>query len=141
MNLNYKYIPDIFSIVFKKIKVFLYFLYFIIVEMKYWQKDLEQRKKEFSKIKEKYPERVPIIIESKMILGKNKFLIEQDRSMSDLLYFVRRQIKLKPNESIFMFCNNELIPMNELLYTIYNRYYNKDDGFLYMTLQTENTFG
>ncbi len=112
--------------------------------MKYWQKDLEQRKLEFSKLKIKYPDRVPIIVESKskhIILDKNKFLIEQDRTMGDLLYFIRRHVKLRPDESIFLFCNNEMIPMNEMLMSVYNRNFHKEDGFLYMTIQTESTFG
>ena len=60
--------------------------------------------------------------------------------MSQFLYVIRKRIKLKPSESIFIMANNRLCPNNTTLYEIYEKSVDKD-GFLYITYTSENTFG
>ena len=60
--------------------------------------------------------------------------------MHQLVHIIRKRIKLKEHETIFIYVANKLVPSNSLLSEIYNT--NKDeDGFLYLVYSSENTFG
>jgi len=104
-------------------------------------KSFEIRKSEYEKLNKMYPNKIPVIIDkSDLKLPNYKFLVNNDHSISHLLYIIRYKCKLNPDESIFLFVNGQLPPMNELMSNIYNK--NKDaDGFLYIQILKENTFG
>ena len=62
---------------------------------------VEKRLSESSRIRSKYPERVPVIIEkdfnSDIIdLDKNKYLVPDELTIGQLVYFIRKRIKLPP---------------------------------------------
>lgn len=105
----------------------------------------EQRQKDFLRVNEKYPTRVPVIVEKSLNskiteTDKIKFLVPDDQTIGQFIYIIRKRIKLSPNEAIFVFVNNTLPRTSDLLKTVYNE--NKDaDGFLYLTYSGENTFG
>ena len=107
--------------------------------------DLETRKAESLKIRTKYPDRVPIIIEkhkSSSIpdIDKKKYLVPVDLTIGQLIFVIRRRIKLNKETAIFLFCRDILPPTSSLVNQLYND--NKDDdGFLYITYASENAFG
>tara|TARA_B100000927_G_C16239641_1_gene378884 strand:- start:213 stop:560 length:348 start_codon:yes stop_codon:yes gene_type:complete len=107
---------------------------------------LEQRSKESSRIIEKYPDKIPIICEkynkdkSLYTIDKNKFLAGGDLTMGQFIYVIRKRIKMKPEEGLYLFIDNTLLPNTELLSNIYKKYKN-EDGFLYVLFSLENTFG
>jgi len=101
--------------------------------------------KESGRILEKYPNRIPIIVnkrrDSKIAdIGKSKFLVQKDMAMNQFIYVIRKRLKLKPSEAIFVTINNEMCTSSEILSDIYDRHKNTD-GFLYVTYSSENTFG
>jgi GABA(A) receptor-associated protein len=106
---------------------------------------LEKRKEESSRIRKKYPDRVPVIVEKAKSsdidnIDKKKFLVPTDLTIGQFVYVVRKRIKLKPEKAIFMFINNTLPPTSSLMSQIYNQH--KDvDGFLYVVYSGESTFG
>jgi len=101
--------------------------------------------KESERILEKYPNRVPIIVNKKkdsniQDIGKSKFLVQKDMHINQFIYIIRKRLKLKPNEAIFVTINNKICPSNESLSEIYEK--NKNiDGYLYIIYSSENTFG
>ena len=107
---------------------------------------LEDRIKEAGNIKKKYPDRIPVIIERGInnpdvdYIDKNKFLVPNDLCVTQLLYVIRKRIKVNSEKALFIFCNGK-IPTGTLpLSVLYNE--NKDDdGFLYIKYTSENTFG
>ncbi|XP_076941845.1 autophagy-related protein 8C-like isoform X1 [Bidens hawaiensis] len=105
----------------------------------------EKRCAESSRIREKYPDRVPVIVERAERtdlpdIDKNKYLVPADLTAGQFVYVVRKRIKLSPEKAIFVFVKNMLPPTAALMSAIYEE--NKDDdGFLYMTYSGENTFG
>jgi len=108
-----------------------------------------QRKTEADRIREKYPNRVPIICEkAKMCsdkaihnLDKRKYLVPKDLKLADFMYVIRKRMKLSPEKSIFLFLgDNNLAPCSALLGVLYEEYKEKD-GFLYITYNGESTFG
>ncbi|KAJ6363945.1 hypothetical protein OIU76_028972 [Salix suchowensis] len=106
---------------------------------------LERRQAEASRIREKYPDRVPVIVERAERsdipdIDKKKYLVPADLTVGQFVYVVRKRIKLSPEKAIFVFVKNTLPSTASLMSAIYEE--NKDeDGFLYMTYSGENTFG
>ena len=107
---------------------------------------------ESQRILAKYPNKVPIIVEYKSAIFKNKevkkkFLCPRDINLSHLLYIIRKHHDnfLKPSEALFCFIENTLGNNTQLIGEIYDRYIEKKkdskNKYLYVTIQTENTFG
>ena len=76
------------------------------------KKSFDERLDETTKILEKYPDRIPCIIEKSEIdksilpnIDKSKFLIPNDLTMSQLIYIIRKRIKIEAEQAIFIFCN------------------------------------
>jgi len=106
----------------------------------------DTRKLESQKILGKYPERVPIIVEkSKQSdlpeLTKNKYLVNNNITVGNLLYIIRQDAKIKEFEGVFLFINDSILPpLSEKIGTLYEKY--KDlDGFLYICYTSETVFG
>ncbi|KAK7332326.1 hypothetical protein VNO80_29076 [Phaseolus coccineus] len=109
------------------------------------QHPLERRQAEASRIREKYPDRIPVIVEKAERtdfpdIDKKKYLVPADLTVGQFVYVVRKRIKLSAEKAVFVFINNTLPSTAALMSAIYEE--NKDqDGFLYMTYSGENTFG
>ena len=106
--------------------------------------EFNYRLNESNRIKSKYKEKIPVIIERsnkcEYNIDKNKYLVPSDLKMQELIYIIRKRIKIKDSEAIFIYVNNILPQSNKLISEIYDE--NKDeDGFLYVKFSTENTFG
>ena len=106
----------------------------------------ETRTQECSRILNKHPDRIPIIVckdkrsTTLQDIDKHKYLVPKDMHLTQFIFVVRKRIKLKPDQALFILINQNLVPGNKLLQEIYES--NKDsDGFLYMTYSSENTFG
>ncbi|KAJ8567814.1 hypothetical protein K7X08_020022 [Anisodus acutangulus] len=106
---------------------------------------LERRQAESSRIREKYPDRIPVIVERAeksdiSDIDKKKYLVPADLTVGQFVYVVRKRINLSAEKAIFVFVKNILPPTAALMSAIYEE--NKDeDGFLYMTYSGENIFG
>ncbi|CAL0333929.1 unnamed protein product [Lupinus luteus] len=106
---------------------------------------LERRQAEAVRIRENYPDRIPVIVERAEKtdvpeIDKKKFLVPADLTVGQFVYVVRKRIKLSSEKAIFIFVKNILPPTAAMMSAIYEE--NKDeDGFLYMTYSGENTFG
>ena len=105
----------------------------------------ESRSNESKRIRLKYPDRIPIIIErvndtNTPPIDKTKYLVPNNLTVGELVYVIRKRMKLEPEKAIFFFIN-ESIPNTSLqLCQLYETHKN-EDGFLYMKYSTENTFG
>ena len=107
--------------------------------------DLTKRKSESTRIKLKYPKRVPIICEKNNNsdipdIDKNKYLVPMDLTVGQFLYVIRKRIKLNPEKALFLFINNTIPSSSQLLSKIYQDY-EDEDGFLYIIYSSKNTFG
>ena len=103
---------------------------------------LENRIKISERIMSKYPQRVPIIVDSnkEIYLDKNKYIVPNDLTVGQFMYILKKRIHIKYEQSIFLLCNNELIMNTEVINDLF--YKQKDyDGFLYIIISLENTFG
>ena len=108
---------------------------------------LEKRKDESTRVRAKYPDRIPMICESAkntaepIILDRNKYLVPGDVTVGQFLIILRKRIKITPDKAIFLFTEQATLPpTSELISNIYKTHKN-EDGFLYILVATETTFG
>lgn len=106
---------------------------------------LEKRQAEALRIREKYPDRIPVIVEKAgrsdiPDIDKKKYLVPGDLTAGQFVYVIRKRIKLSPEKAIFIFVNNILPPTAALMSSIYEEH-KDEDGFLYIVYSGENTFG
>jgi GABA(A) receptor-associated protein len=106
----------------------------------------KDRQQESSKVLEKYPDKIPVILERGNItdtfrLTRTKFLFPNQTKIGEVILSIRKHIQIHPTQAIFLFINNQIIPANhETIGSLYE--INKDqDGFLYINICLENTFG
>lgn len=109
------------------------------------QFSLEVRKEEAQRVRAKYPDRVPVIVEpangcTLPMIDKKKYLVPEDLSVAQFLFVVRKRIKLKADEALFLFVNNILPPANALMSEIY-RDHKDPAGFVTIVYNNESTFG
>eukprot|EP01110_Echinostelium_bisporum_P000021 TRINITY_DN10036_c0_g1_i1.p1 TRINITY_DN10036_c0_g1~~TRINITY_DN10036_c0_g1_i1.p1 ORF type:complete len:119 (+),score=27.57 TRINITY_DN10036_c0_g1_i1:112-468(+) len=105
----------------------------------------DKRKEVADRIKSKYPDRVPVIVEKAPKsdvpdIDKKKYLVPSDITVGKFVFEIRKHMKLAPEKAIFLFVNNTLPPTAELVSNIYEKHKDQD-GFLYITYSGENTFG
>lgn len=113
----------------------------------------EQRKDEADRIRQKYPDRIPVICEKAdktdiPTIDKKKYLVPsvraslklcrattdtslQDLTVGQFVYVIRKRIKLAPEKAIFIFVADTLPATAALMSSIYDEH-KDDDGFLYV---------
>ena len=107
---------------------------------------LEKRKKEAERIIKKYPQRIPVVCEKKhqqnVMDLETKFLVPNDLTMGQFTYVIRKRIKLKPEEALFLFHQeNNAMPSSNMLVSQFYKDNKDEDGFLYLTVAAQETFG
>ena len=56
------------------------------------------------------------------------------------MFVIRKRIHLEPATALFILINGNLINGTKIMDNIFNEH-KKEDGFLYVTYTSENTFG
>ena len=113
--------------------------------VKFALKDFNTRKRECDTIRQKYPDKIPVIVQKVLNtdipdIDKNKFLVPSDLTVAQFLYTIRKRLALRPDQSLFLFVNNTLPPSQVLLSELYH-IHKSEDGFLYINYSGETTFG
>lgn len=107
--------------------------------------DFERKLIETNRIREKYPERVPVMVERAKgcnlnIIDKKKYLVPCDLTIGQFISIIRQRIKLPPDKAIFIFINNVLPSTSATIGNIYHEM-KHGDGFLYIYYNGESVFG
>ncbi|CAN6988280.1 unnamed protein product [Brassica rapa subsp. trilocularis] len=122
---------------------------------------LGKRSAEAARIREKYPDRILVIVEKGEksdipTIDKKKYLVPADLTVGQFVYVIHKRIKLSAEKAIFIFISksyhfvDNVLPPTRTLISSYllcalmsAGYEEKkdDDGFLYVTYSGENTFG
>ena len=109
-------------------------------------KNFDERKLESDKILEKYPDRIPVIVEKSASssvndIDKHKYLVPNDLTVGQFIHVIRKRINASAEQGIFIFVKEKILPQtSSLMITTYQNY-KDNDGFLYMIYSSENTFG
>jgi len=111
------------------------------------ENSLENRKETFRKLKEKHPKEIPIICEkakdSKIELNiKSHYLLKEEHKFVFFMKLIRKKLELNDEEGLFFLVNGKFnLTGEETMKEIYDKYKDKDDGFLYIIYGEEKIFG
>lgn len=79
-------------------------------------------------IRAKHPDRIPVIVDRRVgdsslpEIDKKKFLVPSDLTIGQLMYVIRKRIKLAPEQAIFLFvATGTLPPSGATLQAVYVR--------------------
>ena len=109
---------------------------------KFNNKSFQERLNESNNFKINYPNRIPVIIKSEFDdFEKFKFLAPDEMKLIQLIYIIKKRKNINMTESYYIFTEDKnLMSGTTSISNIYNLHKNKD-GFLYLYLNKENTFG
>eukprot|EP00929_Paragymnodinium_shiwhaense_P116110 TRINITY_DN85378_c0_g1_i1.p1 TRINITY_DN85378_c0_g1~~TRINITY_DN85378_c0_g1_i1.p1 ORF type:complete len:387 (+),score=100.73 TRINITY_DN85378_c0_g1_i1:106-1266(+) len=108
-------------------------------------------REEATRMRERYPERVPVLCEKAPYSGlpdipRHKMAVPGTMNCSDFKYIVQKQVRearsrdMAMDQTIYIFVNG-LVPRNtQLLADLYEQH-RAEDGFLYVRYTAENTLG
>ena len=97
------------------------------------------------KIKEKYPDKVPVIIREihpDLELSRRKYLVPKDITYGQLLYTIRSKMRnLQPSEALYLLAGKKhaFVPITKTIGSTFQEY--NEDGFILLTVTKESTFG
>ena len=117
------------------------------IETVYNKKTIEEHKAEAIKLRNKHPDRIPVIVDRARKddpqLDKHKYLVPSDLTMGQFIMIIRKRLKeqLPPEKALFWFSDqNTMVPLSFLMSQIYKQYAGESQ-FLVLRYSTETTFG
>jgi len=98
-----------------------------------------------SDLREKYPNRVPVICTraSKchlQELKQNQYLVLKETTVGQFALVIRKHLNLQPSESLMIFVKDTLPPCTATLEELDSKF-RSEDGIVHIIYGTENVFG
>lgn len=108
----------------------------------------DERLTKSKKILKMYEGKVPVIIEKTKgdsLIDKNsnsnsKYIVPGDLTVAGFQRILRKKLELNECQSIYISCNNTILPGSYDISSVYNNH-KATDGFLYLRYCSENVFG
>ena len=88
----------------------------------------------------KYPDRIPVLVHSKLALRRHKFLCPRQLTMHSLIEVVRRHADLRSTDALFLIANG-VIPMMRTTVEELDTQLCKDGDLLNVHVMKESVFG
>ncbi|EDQ87163.1 uncharacterized protein MONBRDRAFT_38111 [Monosiga brevicollis MX1] len=117
------------------------------------QHAFETRLRESEKILQKYPDKVPVIIEpakrcTLSEIDKKKYLVPEDLTVAQFQFVIRKRMNIKPDKAVYIAAEvtegltvkHEMLMTTQAMSVIYE-HYKDEDGFLYLKYSGDNAFG
>ena len=110
-------------------------------------KPFDHRCNESKAMNAKYPDRVCVICERSTSSGdigsldKNKYLVPQTLTVGQFMHIIRKRLELNGVKALFLFTEKQVLPPTSMTMMELYAAHKHDDGLLYLTYATENTFG
>ena len=111
------------------------------------EKNLDERRALFNNIMQSHPTKIPIICERYYKsplndLEKTKYLIPSEYTVSHFMIIIRTKIHLSEEEAFFIFAKEKYtLTGNTNMKEIYDKYKDKEDGFLYLIYASKEIWG
>ena len=86
--------------------------------------------------------RVPVVIQVPNNKNPIKILTDRNKTISELMVWLRVHIKMEPKQALFMLLKSGVLPANSAtIGSVYDEHKDPSDGRLYIVTKLENTFG
>jgi GABA(A) receptor-associated protein len=97
----------------------------------------------------RHPTRVPCWIErcpndkttGEPVDGKQRYLIEKGMTVGQVMYIIRKRVKISEKKAIFLFIDGNTLPPNTAHIGELYKEHARPDRLLYLTYRSESTFG
>ena len=106
----------------------------------------EKLKASVDKIREKYPDRVPVFVKRGVSdknlkdIDQKKFIVPEDITIGQFMGILRGRIDLSPEMAMHLFVGGALPAQSSTMASLYHAHKN-EDGLLVVEYCGENTFG
>jgi GABA(A) receptor-associated protein len=102
---------------------------------------------EAARVLAKYPDKVPVVVirarsarATMPELKKWKYVVPRDLTLGQFMFLLRRHMTLPPEEALFLFVGNTLVPSGERIVDVWSRF-READGALHVVYSGESAFG
>ena len=106
---------------------------------------LEDRINQCKNLLKRNPGQIPVILikepNCKLVLEKNRFLVQKNFNVSQFITLVRANVKINKETALFFSTDNTTLLGEKLMGDIYEKYKDKEDGFLYIIYSCDLAFG
>jgi len=93
---------------------------------------------EAGKLREKYPNRIPVVVNTTgdLVINRSKYLVPDDLTLGGRIIIKKKRINIKACEAIYIFINGKIYPSNMHLKTVCGK-----NNFISVSIAKESTFG
>ena len=105
------------------------------------------RKLNCDKIKQQFPDKIPIICEKDPKseinnIDKTKYLVPNDLTVAQFSFMIRKRLQLPENEAFFLLAKGRYTLTGDMnLIDVYKKYSDSEDGFLYIAYASKVIWG
>jgi GABA(A) receptor-associated protein len=105
------------------------------------------RKQNCDKIKQQFPDKIPIICEKDPKseinnIDKTKYLVPNDLTVAQFSFMIRKRLQLPETEAFFLLAKGKYSITAEMsLIDVYKKYCDSEDGFLYIAYASKEIWG
>ena len=105
------------------------------------------RKQNCDKIKQQFPDKIPIICEKDPKseinnIDKTKYLVPNDLTVAQFSFMIRKRLQLPENEAFFLLAKGKYTLTGDMnLIDVYKKYSDSEDGFLYIAYASKVIWG
>ncbi|XP_068619756.1 uncharacterized protein [Battus philenor] len=112
-----------------------------------YQDDMTGPSQEVQVIRDRFPNKIPLYVERYSrekevpILGRNKFLVPQELTMSQFLYIIRTKMKLRDSQALYLLVNDKVLVSHSMTMAQAYQQFRGQNGFLHITYAAQQVFG
>jgi len=112
-----------------------------------YKDDMTKGSQEVQAIRHRFPNKIPLYVERYSrerevpALGRNKFLVPQELTMSQFLYIIRTKMKLRDSQALYLLVSDKVLVSHSMTMAQAYEQFRADDGYLHITYAAQQVFG